>query len=159
MKNQPESAIMYGNMQKEFYASGFLYHPSTDQILLQEITNEKNETSLSLFTGKSKEGEDEKSLFQRIIKDTLGITVPLTAIHAIYDYEHDKFEGDNFISFAEIDDAQAKSISIKAVQWCPLKKLPKLKIATQSRQDIIVGQRVINLMERERMEKELQDEA
>jgi hypothetical protein len=41
----------------------------------------------------------------------------------------------------------------QAGKWLPLKKLPKLKITEQVRQDITVGQRVINLIERERQEE------
>jgi hypothetical protein len=37
--------------------------------------------------------------------------------------------------------------------------LPKLKLTEQIRQDITVGQRVINLLERERQEAVLQDKA
>lgn len=137
-------------MHKDFYASGFLYHVPTQKILLQQ-TNKPDGIFLSLFGGKGRKGEDAPSVFQRIILEILELNIPLKSIHQIYDFPREY--GDNhFIQYAEIDDPIFNKVLKQkdTAVWFELKKLSKIKLTDQIRQDIIVGQRVINAIERSR---------
>lgn len=134
-------------MHKAFYASGFLYHSPSQQILLQQIDN--NKTVLSLFTGNSETGEEVSAVFQRIIYQQLGITIPLTSINPIYDYFYKDFGTDHFLQYAEVDDIDlAANLQEQGViRWFPLQKISKLNMPDQVRHDIIIGQRVIRAAE------------
>ena len=144
-------------MHKVFYASGFLYNSTSQKILLQ-LGNDQEDAQLSLFTGKCQKEDDAPGVLQRIFEETLQVKIPRDKIHPIYDYAHHDHEVDHFICYAEVGDSVMKKLGEnKAVKWIPLEKLHKLKITPQTKQDITVGQRVINLAERLRAEKELEE--
>jgi hypothetical protein len=129
-------------VHKPFYASGFLYHSASQKILLQQPISE-SETKLVMFREKSENGNDPVKVFQKCVENCLGISVPLEAIHPIYDYVHDKL-GEHFIFYVEVTDAEPKQYASKnKTQWLPLAKLSKQNISEQTRHDIIVGERVI----------------
>lgn len=141
-------------MHKMFYASGFLYNSQTQQILLQLVDTTSEDSQLTLFSGKGDKKQDAIALFQQIIKAQFHITIPLKDIHPVYDYENKDLAGMQFVCYAEINEAVMKKLEKSTVtKLLPLKKLPKLKVTEQVRQDITVGQRVINLIERERQEE------
>lgn len=138
------------SMHKVFYASGFLYHPPTQQILLQQLDT----TDLTLYTfgGENTDRESAEDAFRRIISSKLGIDLPKKAIHHIYDYFNEELGEHYYLFYAEI---QKPTMNFKlkenaTVGWFPLKQLPRLKMTEQIRRDITVGQRVINLIEREK---------
>lgn len=129
-------------MQKAFFASGFLYHSSSQQILLQQFTNGDTVT-LSLFRGKSRNDTEPLVVFQRCIEETLGVKIKSSAIKPVYDYVHRNL-GEHFIFFVEIGDTAAKSYASKSkTAWVSLAKLAKANMSEQTRHDIIIGERVI----------------
>ncbi len=134
-------------MHKAIYASGFLYHSPSQQILLQQTADNNN--VLCLFTGNSKNGEIATIIFQRIILQKLGITIPLESINPVYDYYYKEVSADHFIQYAEVTDTEfATELQQQgAVGWFPLQKISKLKLPDQVRHDIIIGQRVIRAAE------------
>jgi NADH pyrophosphatase NudC (nudix superfamily) len=135
------------------YVSGFLYHSPTQQILLQQTDD--SALSYTTFSGPINDSESVEDAFKRIIGEELHIKLPREAITQVYDYvvENDEHY---FILFAEIQDTQVgeKTGSGKQPAWVQMKQLNKLKVPKQIKQDIIVGQRVINLIERNRLEAE-----
>jgi hypothetical protein len=129
-------------MHKPFYASGFLYHSSSQQILLQQLNND-TDAKLVMFSEKSSNGTDPQKVFQKCIEKILGITISPSSIHPVYDYVHDKL-GEHFIFYVELKDATPKNFSSKnKTEWFSLSKLSKFKMSEQTRHDIIVGERVI----------------
>jgi hypothetical protein len=129
-------------VHKHFYASGFLYHSPTQQILLQQFDNGEN-VKLTLFRGKSLHGDDPLAVFQHTVEETLGIPVDRSKIHPVYDYIHDKL-GEHFIFYIEVTEiSPAKFAANSKAEWIPLSKLSKQMISEQTRHDIIVGERVI----------------
>jgi len=138
-------------MHKDFYASGFLYHLPTQQILLQHTASKPDGISLTLFSGKGRKGESAEVTFQRVLFELLQMAIPMKAIHQIYDYPRE-YGNNHFIQYAEVVAVPSNASFLKKglAGWYDLKKLSKIKLAEQIRQDIIVGQRVINAVERSR---------
>jgi ADP-ribose pyrophosphatase YjhB (NUDIX family) len=139
-------------MHKAFYASGFLYHPPTQQILLQQP--DTTDVTLHTFGGKNTDEESAEDAFRRIISDKLGIDLPKKDIHLVYDYFNEELGEHYYLFYAE---TQKPTLDFKlddnaTVGWFPLKQLPRLKMTEQIRRDITVGQRVINLVEREKLD-------
>ncbi len=129
-------------MHKPFYASGFLYHSPSQQILLQQLTN-GDDMKLALFRGKSRNGKDPQMVFQQCVEEALGVRVPASSIHPVYDYIHDKL-GEHFIFYVEVADVTPKTyISKNKAEWFSLSKLSKHAMSEQTRHDIIIGERVI----------------
>ncbi len=127
-------------MHKSFYASGFLYHSPSQQILLQQ-TIHKNLLNFSLFKGKSRNSADPKVVFQRCVEKTLGISITPSSVHTVYDYIHDT-DGVQFIFYIEVKK------NIPGTGWILLSKLSKYSMDEQTRHDLIIGERVIRSIKR-----------
>ncbi len=134
-------AILRG-VHKPFYASGFLYHAPSRQILLQQLTRGAD-GNLVLFRGKSWNGHDPQTVFHRCIEKALGVTITPSSIHEVYDYI-DGAIGEQFVFFIEASGiSPATYPSTAKAGWFSLAKLSKLTMNEQTRHDIIVGERVI----------------
>lgn len=140
-------------MHKVFYASGFLYHPPTQQILLHQSSEDG--VTLSTFSGKFSGDEKADKVFKDLIAKTLGLDLTDKNIYEVYDYFHEELGAHCFVFFANVkkQTLEFKLKGVESVGWFPLKQLPKLKLAGKARQDIIVGQRVINYIDRQKAEK------
>lgn len=129
-------------MHKPFYASGFLYHSPSQQILLQPL-QKGDAVHLALFCDKCDHGKDPLTVFKHCVEQALGIRIPVRSIHPVYDYIHDKL-GAQYIFYVETKGKEPKSYGGKyAAGWFPLLKLAKHKMSEQTRHDVIVGERVI----------------
>ncbi len=125
-------------MHKPFYASGFLFHLPSQQILLQQL---HDDPKLVLFGAASHNGTKPQMVFHQCIEKTLGVRIPQTSIHPVYDYilEH---IGEQFIFYVEVMDMAKVALKDKT-KWFLLSKLSKFKMSEQTRHDIIIGERVI----------------
>lgn len=129
-------------MQKPFYVSGFLYHSSSQQILLQQLSN-KDGTHFALFRKKSVNGDDPITVFHQCIEGELGEKVSLSAIYPVYDYVHESL-GEHYIFFAEVSGNSLKKYEKEDTsQWMPFSKFEKYPMGSQTKHDITIGQRVI----------------
>lgn len=129
-------------MHKSFYASGFLYHSPSQQILLQQYSAD-DAKPLALFRARGHKGEDPVAVFQRFIQETLGISLKSASIVSVYDYVHDEL-GDQFIFYVDTKNLIAPPPNRSgSVGWYQLAKLSKLNLAEQTRHDIIISERVI----------------
>lgn len=143
-------------MHKTFYASGFLYRPKSAQILLQQLVSKLPESSSwSIVSGKNNKDEERaENTFQRVIYDLLKVKININSIHPVYDYFHNVYNATHYVFYAEIDEEEIFwSPKETAFSWFTFKQIPKLLCNLQTRQDIIVAQRVINLQIRETQEK------
>ena len=133
-------------MNKDFYASGFLYHPSTRQILLQQ-QKQTNDTSpvWSLFGGIGKSRENPQTTFQRVIHKLLDVKLKLNTIEPIYVYFYKDMDKNHSIVYAET--VKTKNFSSKkglTFSWFTFKQILKLRLDEQTKHDIVVAQRVID---------------
>lgn len=132
-------------VQTSFYASGFLYSLKTHQILLL-----CSEQTWSMLGGESNEGEEAEATFARIVNKLLNISLKEKNIHPVYDYFHDEKDKINYVFYAEVKKPQEFDCLEKdAYCWVAFKETPKLPFAAHSKQDVIVGERVINAKWRE----------
>ena len=129
-------------MHKSFYASGFLYHLHSRQILLRK-QHSGNEVSHVLFRGKCHKNQDPQLVFQRSLEKTLGVAISAATIRPVYDYIHEDL-GEHFIFYVEITDVTLPNyISMYQIGWLPLSKLAKYLMNEQTRHDLLIGERVI----------------
>jgi hypothetical protein len=139
-------------MHKAFYASGFLYHPPTQQILLHQ--SDEDGMTLSTFGDKNKSNENAIDTFKRAILKSLALDLPNKNIFEVYDYFHSGYGTHCFVFFANFrkQTLDFELNGVDTVGWFPLKQISKLKLSDKIRQDIIVGQRVISYLERQKQE-------
>ncbi len=128
-------------MHKKFYASGFIHHLDSQQILLQQDTSSQDLSSQwFLFSGPHTEKESPETVFKNVVKDLLKIKVD--DVLSVYSYENEK--ENQTIVYAEIESLQEFPPKNGLVfNWFSFKDIPKLKITPQTKHDIVVGQRVI----------------
>ncbi|MBI4099723.1 NUDIX hydrolase [Candidatus Microgenomates bacterium] len=123
-------------MKKNSYTSGFLLHSNSQQILLQQNSAEEQPT-WNLLGGMS-----EKN-FQKVVAKLLNLKLQPKAVVPVYDYSSKGKK--HFISYAEVDklsDFPASKTSL--FKWFTAKEISKLPLSSQTKQDIIVGRRVID---------------
>ena len=122
-------------MKKSQYHSGFLYHPDSQKILLRQILSEPKPT-WSLLGGA--EGEP----FGKTVASSLGLKIKDSAIQPIYDYFS---KGKKItIFYAEVNKLKEfPPQKTHSFGWFTVKEISKLSLSAQTKQDIIVGFRVI----------------
>ncbi|MDP3941884.1 MAG: hypothetical protein Q8Q49_06275, partial [bacterium] len=134
-------------MVHALYASGFLYHAPTQQILLQQISTD---SLWSLIGGTHTSKEPAEKAFQRIAKSVLKLNLALSSIHPVYAYVREDVGRKHSILYAEITNInKAPSKKNGLFTWFSRKQITKLPLDPQTKQDIIVGQRVIDSRIRE----------
>lgn len=131
-------------MHKTSYASGFLYHLPSQQILLQQKTPTTSTHSApwSLFTSPYSENEDPKEIFKNIIFDLLHIKID--TVHLVYSYFNENTSMNHVIVYAELNDLQNFSKNGITYAWFSFRDVTKLNIAEQTKHDIVIAQRVID---------------
>ena len=138
-------------MHKDFYASGFLYHPVSQQILLQQNSVVSPASSPWTLLGTTyKESENPEAILKDIILDLLDIQI--TTILPIYSYSGEDKEPSQYIGYTIAK--TKKDFSPKngfSFAWFSFKDVLKLQITPQTKHDIVVGQRVIEAAERKRL--------
>lgn len=133
-------------MQTSFYASGFLYSLKTHKILLISSKQKEDQPSLwSTLGGDGKEGENAQTAFQRIANKLLNLSLNKKDIYSVYDYSHDELEKVNYVFYAEVKSSKEfDSFNEDTYSWVAFNETSKLPFTAHSKQDVIVGERVIN---------------
>ncbi len=146
-------------MQTSFYASGFLYSLKTHQILLLDSKQKKDTVSLwSTLGGDGVTGEDAQVTFQKLVSKLLHIKLKAKDIYPIYDYFHNTRNKLNYVFYAEIRKTKTFDRFKKAnLSWFTFSETLKLPFTTQTKQDILVGERVINAKWRDDEAKKFPD--
>ncbi|MDD5147351.1 MAG: NUDIX hydrolase [Candidatus Daviesbacteria bacterium] len=138
-------------MQTSFYASGFLYSLKTHQILLLK-SQQKDSTDFlwSTLGGESSDGEEAQSAFQRIINESLNLNLKTKDIYPVYDYFYDARDKINYVFYAEVKSPKEfDPFKGDAFSWVAFGEIAKLPFTTRTKQDVIVGERVISAKWRE----------
>jgi hypothetical protein len=134
-------------MHKNIYASGFLYHSRTQQILLQQENIDNSQWSL--FSGDNEDIEDIKEAFLKIINKHLKLELKPSSICPVYNYLDN---GKNIhIFYANVKKVEKFFDKKKTFSWFTFKQIQKLLLSEQVKQDIIVSQRVIDSSIRRKM--------
>lgn len=133
-------------MQTPFYASGFLYSLKTHKILILESKQKDNAVSFwSTLGGEGEKGEDAQSAFQRIVYKLLNIKLKAGKIYPIYDYFHNTRNKINYVFYAEVDSTKTYNTKGEDIpSWFSFSETFKLPFNLKTKQDIVVGERVIN---------------
>lgn len=131
-------------MHKDFYASGFLYHPRTQQILLQKETRADSSTTWVLPCIKSLKNETEKQAFKRLVHVLFSLNIDINSIFSVYDYYHEGLKKNNYIFFVKVKKAEKYNDENDSYCWFFLGEILKHKLSPQTKQDITVMQRVID---------------
>lgn len=136
-------------MQKPFYASGFLYNLKSQQILLLQTSKQDAMSSWSMIGGESSDGEEALSAFQRVIRKSLDMKLENSDIYPIYDYLDEEMDKINYVFYAEIKTKpNVTKFKGSDISWVSFSELSKLSFTPHTKQDLIVGERVINLKQR-----------
>lgn len=144
-------------MHKSFYVSGFLYSLKTHKILLLK-TQKKDSSDFiwSTIGGVSDDGEEPQAAFARIINEQLGINLKAKSTYPIYDYLHTAKDKMNHVFYAEVKSSKEfKSLQEGTFEWVSFHEIAKLSFAPHSKQDVIVGERVVNAKWRDDEAKKL----
>ncbi len=139
-------------MHNEFYASGFIYNPSSQQILLHQFQIKPDQPAIwTLFGGKNQGDETAEKTFHRVITEKLGIPLSLESCFPVYDYFHKDKKLNHYIYYAVFEDLADEDalLADSDMGWFHFKQITKLPMKPQTKQDITVGQRVINYAIRE----------
>jgi hypothetical protein len=128
-------------MHKQFYASGFLYHLPSEQILLQQdISSENLSSPWLLFEKSHTEIEIPETVFKNIISEVLYIDID--TIYPVYAYERDNANQNVF--YSELETFQDFSSTDELIfKWFSFRDIRSLQITEEMKHDIVVGQRVI----------------
>lgn len=144
-------------MHNSFYASGFLYSPKLHQILLLK-SPKKDSTDFiwSTLGGEGSKGEDFSAAFQRIIGRLLNLSLKPKDIYPVYDYFHDLQGKVNYVFYAQVRSSREFNILPEgSFEWVAFHEISKLLFTSHSKQDVIVGERVINAKWRDDEAKKL----
>lgn len=138
-------------VHKPFYASGFLYHLKTQQILLHQPSSRNDSSSLwSMFGGMSNNGENAQDVFTRIMYRLVKLQLLAKHIYPVYDYYFHARNKIHYVFYALIKDMRELPISTSdTMSWFTFKQTSKLLFDDQTKQDIVVSERVINAAARE----------
>jgi len=143
-------------MDKPFYISGFLYNLKTQQILLQSEQKDDVAAQWSMIGGEGQEGEDAQAAFQRIIQEKLHLELKPKCIYPIYDYFHEKLAKVNYVVYAEVGKAhEFEPMDEATLAWVTFSDTVKMPFSGRTQQDVVVGERVINL--KVRLDEELKN--
>lgn len=144
-------------MQDSFYASGILYNLKTHQILLLKSEEQDDQPSnWTILGGHSRDGEDAQTAFTRIIQESLNLNLKQKNIYPVYDYFHDALNKVNFVFYAEVGRPKISANLKKDIpSWVSFKETLKLAFNAQTKQDVVVSERVISAKSRDRYEASL----
>lgn len=101
--------------------------------------------------GGESEGEEEAQVaFQRIVNKLLKLNLKSKNIYPIYDYFSNTRNKFNFVFYAEVGSTKSfNTLKKSSLSWFKFSETLKLPFTAQTKQDIVVGERVINAKWRE----------
>lgn len=138
-------------MHKNFYASGFLYHLATGKILLQQQDPTDSKSPWSMLGGKSLGAETSEENFKRNARAFLRLNLASSAINPVYDYFQIDMGKKHYVLYAQVKKLEDFAPAQNSVfAWFTIKEAFKLNLSPQTKQNIIVGQRVIDALARKK---------
>lgn len=104
-----------------------------------------------MFEETKNEEENAAVIFQRLISNTLHLSLSIKRIYPVYDYFHSVYQKTHYVFYAQVARMQTYASAKDTVSWFTFKQTTKLHFSEQTKQDIVVSQRVILAANRERM--------
>lgn len=101
-----------------------------------------------MFGGPSSRKKDPAAAFQQIIYNKLKLKLEKECIYPIYDYFHDVLHKTHYVYYAKVKKMQDYTFGKDTLSWFTFKQTLKLSFTQQTKQDIIVAQRVIEAAQR-----------
>jgi len=137
-------------VHKIFYASGFIYSPASQQILLHQPSAENNVTPFwKTIGGVSLKNESPEEALQRIVYESLKLKINMTQVLPVYNYFHTGLKKIHYVFYTEVEKIDdIKLPNDKNFTWFFLKQLVKLPFEQTTKQDLTVVERVVKLKER-----------
>lgn len=137
------------HVHKVFYASGFLFHLESQQILLHQPQQKNDTVSVwSMFEGTNDKEEDGAVTFQQMIYAALNLKLARKHIYPVYDYFHNVHNTMHYVYYAHVTKMQNYAFEGETLSWFTFQQTLKLHFTQETKQDIVVAQRVINMQER-----------
>ncbi len=139
---------MYG-VHKTLYASGFLFHIPSQQILLQQKQSISPVTTTSWVLFEKQYSKDKKpeDVFKGVLSKILNLDV--NSLNKIYSYNINPAKIYSLF-YATIDELKEFAPSQGYIfRWFSFKEVLKIRANEQTKHDIVVGQRVIDALERD----------
>ena len=86
-----------------------------------------------------------EEVFKLILEKTLKLKLKPSSIRPVYDYFHEGMGKDNFVFYVKCTKLEDFSkLNGHIFSWFTFKEISKLKLNQKAKQDITIGQRVIN---------------
>lgn len=101
-----------------------------------------------MIGGEAREKEKAQETFQRIIYKLLKLRLKDKDIYPVYDYFDEALGKINYVFYAEVDKAPVNLAKKSNMSWVTFAETLKLLFSDHTKQDVIVGERVINLKQR-----------
>lgn len=109
-----------------------------------------------MLGGESKNGEEAQTAFQRIINNLLNINLKVKNINPVYDYFSNIRNKLHYVFYVEVRSNKSfNGLKKKGLSWFTFNEALKLPVTAQTKQDIVVGERVINAKWRDNEAKKL----
>ena len=109
-----------------------------------------------MLGGESINGEEAQITFQRIANKLLSINLKPKDIYPVYDYFHNTYNKLHYVFYAEVGNIKNfNSLKKGSLSWFTFSETLKLHFTNQTKQDIIVSERVINAKWRDNEAKKL----
>jgi len=130
-------------VHKTFYASGFIYHLPSQQILLQQQQSTSSTVFPWLLFEKSHGGNEQPEIiFKSIILNFLRIEVK--TVYPIYSYFNETTKQEQCLLYGIVKTQQEfPKKNGYSFHWFSFKEVLKIQANQQTKHDIVVGQRVI----------------
>lgn len=95
-------------------------------------------------------GEESQAAFQRIINKLLNINLKEKNIYPVYDYFSNSRNKLHYVFYAEVRSNKSfNGLKKGSLSWFTFNEALKLPATAQTKQDIVVGERVINAIRRD----------
>lgn len=138
------------SVHNSYYASGFLFHSPSQQILLLQSVLD-SDTPWSIIRVPHTSSDDPLRAFTSHTSRLLNVAQ--LNVRPVYSYVDKKSQIQHSIFFADVVTCQNYPETTEyRYRWFELKDLRKLRISDSIRHDIVVGTRVIAAGEREKEE-------
>jgi 8-oxo-dGTP pyrophosphatase MutT (NUDIX family) len=128
-------------MKSVFYAGGFLYNPTTKQVLLhlRDDKTKHNPNSWAFFGGLSKQKEKPIETFRREIHEELDIMLSPSQIRPLCNYYNPDFDVHRHVFYSQYSDTENK-LKVnegKDSGWFTLDEAFQLNLTKRTKQDLV----------------------
>lgn len=120
-----------------------MHQPQQENVIVSSVW--------SMFGETNRKGEDGIATFQRTIYEALDIRLARKNIYPVYDYFNATFNKTHYVYYAQVPKMQNYALAGDTLSWFTFRQTVKLAFTKQTKQDIVVAQRVIEAQEREIM--------